>query len=106
VHKNKKRKMIEEKIAWKKQIALSVCVVIAGIVAAKFVVDWLKTTPIMQPHYAKPGEVNLDNGLPILITYCICLACMIVGGFILERRIEQSNEVKGKDNGTKRLVTK
>lgn len=88
MHKNKKRKAIEERAQWKKQIFLSLGIVAVGIFAAKLAVDWLKTTPIMQPQYARPGEISLENGMPILIVYCVFLICMTVGGFLLERKME------------------
>jgi uncharacterized membrane protein len=89
LHKNKRKKIAEEKVQWKKEIFLSLGIIAVGITAAKFVVDWGKTLPFMQPHYARPGELSFSNGIWILVVYCIFLVAMIVGGYFVQKRIEE-----------------
>jgi polyferredoxin len=89
LHKNKRKKIAQEKIQWKREIFLSLGIIAVGITAATFASEWVKALPIMQPHYAKPGELSLSNGIWILVVYCIFLVAMIVGGYLVQKRIEE-----------------
>jgi polyferredoxin len=89
LHKNKKRKVIEERAEWKKQIILSLGIAIIGTVGILMVQNWAKGLPMMQPHYARPGELSMENGIWVLIVYGILLIASVVGGYFVQKRIEE-----------------
>lgn len=90
MHKNKKRLAKEERGQWRKQIILSLGVAIVGITGILLVQAWGRSLPIMQPHYARPGEFDMSNGLWVLIIYGILLLASVVGGYFVQRRIEEN----------------
>jgi nitrate reductase NapE component len=90
LHKNKKRKVIEEKAEWRKQIFLSLGIIVFGTIAILLVGAWVKSLPIMQAHYAKPGELSMDNGIWVLIVYGILLISSVIGGYFVQKRIEEN----------------
>jgi hypothetical protein len=89
LHKNKKRLAKEEKGQWKKQIFLSLGIIVFGTLAILMVGAWVRSLPIMQAHYAKPGELSFSNGIWILIVYGVLLIASIIGGYFVQKRIEE-----------------
>jgi hypothetical protein len=64
------------------------------LVIAFIVGSWLKTFPFMQSHVARPGELDFNSGLWVLVLYCIILVALIFSGFLFVYRMEknQANE--------------
>lgn len=89
MHKNK-RKEKESKIIWK-DIFLWIVVIVVGVVGGKYLADWLSTLHTTGNNYAQIGEVNWQNGLPIVITYCSFLVLMIIGGYLVAKKMESVN---------------
>jgi H+/gluconate symporter-like permease len=96
MHKNKHRKE-KKKNKWLSIIEWGI-VIAVGSVLGIMVSNWLNTLSFMQPHYAKPSELSFQNGLPILIGYCIGLVVTIIAGYILMKRMD--------DNGLQESASK
>jgi len=79
---------LEEKKEWRKQIILSVCILIFGTLAILLAQGWLRNLPMVQAQYAKPGELSMDNGIWVLIVYGFLLIASVVGGYFVQKRIE------------------
>jgi hypothetical protein len=88
MHKNKRRLLKEKgKNKWWKIIEWAIIIVV-GLVIGAWVANWMNTLPFFQPHYAKPSEFGLQNGIPLLTGYCLGLVLMMVSGYLFMRRVD------------------
>jgi len=92
MHKNKRKKQQAKQVSTRIQIVYGLCEVVIGLVIAFIVGNWLKTIPFMQfmqSHVARPGELDFNNGLWVLILYCIILVALMFSGFLFMHRMEK-----------------
>jgi uncharacterized membrane protein YfcA len=90
MHKNKrKQKKVQEKSRWKQIIEWGIVIVI-GSVLGVIIANWLNAQPFLQPQYAKPSELSFQNGIPLLIGYCMGLAILIICGYFLAKRLDNA----------------
>jgi hypothetical protein len=88
MHKNKK--FVKKVKVTKWDIAKLVASVVGGLIIAKFAGDWFNAQSFARA-IVRPGELSSGsgNGIVLLTIYCACLVLMIVGGYLLGRRIRE-----------------
>lgn len=92
MHKNKRIKQQAKQLSIRRQIAYGLLEVVIGLVIAFVVGSWLKTLPFMQPHVARPGELDFNSGLWVLILYCFILVALMFSGFMFVYRMDKKEK--------------
>jgi hypothetical protein len=91
MHKNKRRLVKDN--SKRRQIIEWAVIIVFGLVIGAIGANWLNTLPVFQPHYASPGEMSLQNSMPLLVGYCLGLVAMIISGYLFMRRIDSEKTV-------------